>query len=78
MPKVFGWMFVGLLITFFTGYYVSLHPETMLKLFGGWAFIVIIIIEFALVIFLSARITRMKPSTAIISFIIYSISSSAA
>ena len=72
MPKVFGWMFVGLLITFFTGYYVSLHPETMLKLFGGWAFIVIIIIEFALVIFLSARITRMKPSTAIISFIIYS------
>ena len=30
MPKVFGWMFVGLLITFFTGYYVSLHPETML------------------------------------------------
>lgn len=72
LPKVFGWMFVGLLITFFTGYYVSLHPETMLKLFGGWAFIVIIIIEFALVIFLSARITRMKPSTAIISFIIYS------
>ena len=72
LPKVFGWMFVGLLITFFTGYYVSLHPETMLKLFGGWTFIVIIIIEFALVIFLSARITRMKPSTAIISFIIYS------
>ena len=72
LPKVFGWMFVGLLITFFTGYYVSLHPETMLKLFGGWAFLVIIIIEFALVIFLSARITRMKPSTAIISFIIYS------
>lgn len=72
LPKVFGWMFIGLLITFFTGYYVSLHPETMLKLFGGWAFIVIIIIEFALVIFLSARITRMKPSTAIISFIIYS------
>ena len=72
LPKVFGWMFVGLLITFFTGYYVSLHPETMLKLFGGGAFIVIIIIEFALVIFLSARITRMKPSTAIISFIIYS------
>lgn len=72
LPKVFGWMFIGLLITFFTGYYVSLHPETMLKLFGGWAFIVIIIIEFALVIFLSARITKMKPSTAIISFIIYS------
>ena len=72
MPKVFGWMFIGLLVTFFTGYYVSLHPETMLKLFGGWSFIVVIIIEFALVIFLSARVATMKPTTAIISFIIYS------
>ena len=72
MPKVFGWMFVGLLITFFTGYYVSLHPETMFKLFGSWAFIAVIIAELALVIFLSARITKMKPATAIISFIIYS------
>ena len=70
LPKVFGWMFIGLLITFFTGYYVSLHPETMLKLFGSWAFIVVIVAELALVIFLSARITKMKPATAIISFII--------
>lgn len=72
LPKVFGWMFIGLLVTFFTGYYVSLHPETMFKLFGSYAFIIVIIIEFALVIFLSARITKMKSSTAIISFIIYS------
>ena len=49
MPKVFGWMFIGLLVTFFTGYYVSLHPETMLKIFGSWSLILIIIIEFALV-----------------------------
>ncbi len=72
LPKVFGWMFIGLLVTFFTGYYVALHPETMLKLFGSYAFLIVIIIEFALVVFLSARITKMKPATAIISFIIYS------
>ena len=72
LPKVFGWMFIGLLVTFFTGYYVSLHPETMLNLLGSYAVIFIIIIEFALVIFLSARITKMKPATAIVSFIIYS------
>lgn len=70
--KVFGWMFIGLLVTFFTGYYVSLHPETMFKLFGSYAFLIVIIIEFAIVIFLSARITKMKPATAIVSFIIYS------
>ena len=72
LPKVFGWMFIGLLVTFFTGYYVSLHPETMFKLFGSYAFLIVIIIEFAIVIFLSARITKMKPATAIVSFIIYS------
>ena len=72
LTKVFGWMFIGLLVTFFTGYYVALHPETMLKLFGSYAFLIVIIIEFALVVFLSARITKMKPATAIISFIIYS------
>lgn len=72
MPKMFGWMFIGLLVTFFTGYYVSLHPETMLKLLGNWTVIIIIIIQFALVIFLSARVTTMKPATALISFIIYS------
>ena len=71
LPKVFGWMFIGLLVTFFTGYYVSLHPETMLKLFGSYAFLIVIIIEFAIVIFLSARITKMKPATAIVSFLIY-------
>ena len=72
LPKVFGWMTVGLLVTFFTGYYVSLHPETMLNLLGDYTVIFIIIIQFALVIFLSARITKMKPATAIVSFIIYS------
>lgn len=72
LPKVFGWMFIGLLVTFFTGYYVSLHPETMFKLFGSYTFLIVIIIEFAIVIFLSARITKMKPATAIVSFIIYS------
>ena len=46
LPKVFGWMFIGLLVTFFTGYYVSLHPETMFKLFGSYAFLIVIIIEF--------------------------------
>ena len=44
----------------------------MFKLLGSYAVIFIIIIEFAIVIFLSARITKMKPATAIVSFIIYS------
>lgn len=72
MPKVFGWMFIGLLITFLTGIVVFKSPNMMFTVFTtGW-FWGIIVVEFLLVIFLSARITKMKPLTAKIAFILYS------
>lgn len=73
MPKVFIWMFIGLLITFMTGYYVADHPYTAAKILGGYRYWLLIVIEFLLVIFLSARITKMSPTTAKISFLVYSI-----
>ncbi len=73
MPKVFGWMFIGLLITFLTGYYVADHQYTAMKILGGYRYIALVVIEFILVIFLSARITKMSPTTAKICFLIYSI-----
>ena len=33
--KIFAWMFIGLLVTFITGYVVSLNTDIMLKLFSG-------------------------------------------
>ena len=73
MPKVFMWMFAGLLITFFTGYYVAAHPNTAIKILGGYGYLIFAVIEIVLVIFLSSRITKMSPTTARISFLIYSI-----
>ena len=73
MPKVFLWMFIGLLITFLTGYYVADHPYTAMKILGGYGYIILAILEIILVIFLSARITKMNPTTAKITFLIYSI-----
>lgn len=70
-PKVFGWMFIGLLMTFITGYVLSLSPFAMEKILGSFGVIIVIIVELALVIFLSARITKMKPITAKISFLLY-------
>ncbi len=71
LPKVFSWMFVGLLVTFLTGYVVSLNPNMLLNVLSTSGLWVIIILEFALVIFLSSRITKMKPVTAKISFLLY-------
>lgn len=73
MPKVFGWMFIGLMLTFITGYYVADHPFTAAKLMGGITYIILAIVEIVLVIFISARITKMSPTTAKICFIIYSV-----
>ena len=44
----------------------------LLSIFGGPIFWIIIILEFALVIFFSARVHKMKPVTARISFLLYS------
>ena len=72
LSKVFGWMFIGLLVTFLTGYVVSLNPNMLMNALSGIGFWLIIIAELFLVIFLSARITKMQPTTAKISFLLYS------
>lgn len=71
LAKTFLWMFVGLFVTFLTGYIVSLNENMLLSIFGGPAFWLIIILEFVLVIFFSARVRRMQPITAKLCFLLY-------
>lgn len=71
--KVFMWMFIGLLLSFGTAYYVYSNPNMLYNVFSTKLYYIIIIIEFALVIFLSARIQKMNPLTAKLSFALYSI-----
>ena len=72
LSKVFLWMFFGLLVTFGTGYVVSMNPNMVINVLGGSGMFICVLVELALVIFLSARITKMQPTTAKISFILYS------
>lgn len=72
LKKVFLWMAVGLLITFATGYVVSVNPNMIERIFSSSIYIILAIIELALVIILSARITKMNPTTARVLFILYS------
>ena len=62
--KVFGWMFIGLLITFGSGYFISTTPAIMMKIFNGPIYFLIIIAEIAIAIFLSTRIYNMDPKLA--------------
>ena len=72
LPKVFGWMFIGLLVTFITGYFVSMNINMLLNLFTTAGLVILLIVEVGLVIFLSARIHKMSPTTAKICFLLYS------
>ena len=70
--KVFMWMFIGLLMTFLTGYVVSSNDNMLYNIFSGGTYFILIIIELVLVVYLSARIHKMQVTTARIVFILYS------
>ena len=71
-PKVFIWMFIGLLVTFLTGFFVSTNENMLMSIFSGGAYFILVLLELGVVIFLSARIHKMSSATAKICFIIYS------
>ena len=71
-PKVFMWMFIGLLVTFLTGFFVSTNENMLMSIFSGGAYFILVLLELGVVIFLSARIHKMSSATAKICFIIYS------
>lgn len=72
LSKVFGWMCIGLLLTFITGFYVASNEYTFYKIFSGGIYLLFTLIELGLVVFLSTRVHKMQPNTAKIVFMLYS------
>ncbi len=72
MSKVFLWMCIGLAITFITGRLIANNPDAVTEIFTGSRVFILAIIEIVLVIWLSARITKMSATSAKILFIVYS------
>lgn len=72
LSKSFLWMCIGLLVTFVTGFGVSMNERMLENIFGGSGFWILVVLEFVLVIVLSARVMKMNPTTAKICFILYS------
>ncbi len=76
LSNAFKWLFIGLLICFGISYVSTLNEDIFLLTygsFGGNAFLVYAIAEIVLAIILSVRITKMKPLTAKILYIGYSL-----
>ncbi len=71
--KVYMWMFIGLLVTFVTGYVVSINENMVYNVFSTGLFPILLIAEIGVVIFLSARINKMSFVGCVISFLLYAI-----
>ena len=71
-PKVFTWLFVGLLVTFLTGYCLSINEEMVYNLVSTVPYWLLIVIELGVAIFFSVRINKMSKITASICYLIYS------
>jgi uncharacterized protein len=73
LSKVYGWMFVGLLITAVTAYGIASSPTLIDAVIGNrLAFWALIIAQLGLVFYLSARVEHMAPTTAAGLFMLYS------
>ena len=73
LARVYGWMFVGLLITALTAFAVASSPTLVeLVIVNRLIFFAIVIAQLALVFYLSARVNRVQPATAAGLFTLYS------
>ena len=71
-PRMFTWLFIGLLVTFATGYALSMNEEMMISLLA-LGVLPIAIVEIIIAIVLAARIAKMNPMTTKILYILYTV-----
>lgn len=73
LSRVYGWMFAGLLVTAVTAFTVAASPGLIeMLILNRMVFWASIIGQFGLVIYLSARVEKVAPTTAAGLFILYS------
>ena len=73
LSKVYGWMFLGLLITALVAFAVATSPALIeMFLVNRLVFWGLIIAQLVVVFYLSARVDRVAPMTAAILFMVYS------
>lgn len=71
--KVFGWLFIGLLTTFLGSFLVSSSPALLSIVFSGPIYLILVIAELAVAIYLGAKINTMRVSTAKILYFVYAL-----
>lgn len=73
LTKVFRWFGLGLFLTFLTAYFVSTNITLLSFIFGGYGYIIIVLLELFLAVWLSTRIRKMQSTTAKMLYLGYSV-----
>ena len=71
--KIYMWVFVGLLITFASGFYLSTSESAIRLIFGGSLYWIIFIAQIAIAILLPVRLMKMNKMTAIVLYLVYTL-----
>src|SRR3954453_16650693 len=73
LSKVYGWMFLGLLLTAGTALTVASSPALIKTLIlNRGLFWIMILAQLGLVLYLSVRVEKTAPATAAVLFLVYS------
>ena len=72
LSKVFSWFGIGLLVTFLVAYIVSTSISALSFIFSGSTYLIIVLLEFGVAIWLSVRIHKMSSGLAKCLYLAYS------
>ncbi len=70
--KVFLWLFVGLAVTFGTGFFLSMNEVMVENIISSGMYWIVVIAELGIAMFLGFRIKKMNYTTALICYLAYS------
>ena len=70
--KIYLWLFLGLLVSFLTGFYISTNSNMIYNIVKPSYLIIIFIIEIIIAVVLSSRVTKLSSMVAKILYFVYS------
>ena len=72
--KIYGWMFIGLLISFITGYYVSTNDNMLYNIYTNASLpIILFLVEIGVVLAISAGLNKFSTMTLKTLYVVYSL-----
>lgn len=71
LPKVFMWLFIGILVTFVGGFLISENSSMMEKIITSNVYWIFLIVEIVIAVALHSRLSRFNKHVAICLYLLY-------